>query len=233
MRPSWDYRHVVTLEETNAVGNVYFVSYLRWQGHCRELFLEERAPGVLAALREGLALVTTRCSCEYFAELDAFDRVLVRMTLAGLRHNRLVMRFEYVREQDGDVVARGEQEIACMAREDAALRPTPVPTELSEALAPYARDGGARASFSSAAASRGHRTRALSSSPPRLRSVAGARPSTAGTSPSAPLHMRTRRSTRCRRRSGRSRAGRWRTRLGAPTRWSSRRRFTTTRTRAS
>jgi enediyne biosynthesis thioesterase len=140
MRPSWDYRHVVTLDETNAVGNVYFVSHLRWQGHCRELFLEEQAPGVLAALRDGLALVTTRCSCEYFAELDAFDRVLVRMTLGEVRHNRLVMRFEYVHEKRGEVVARGEQEVACMERDGTTLRPTPVPPELREALRPYAAE---------------------------------------------------------------------------------------------
>jgi enediyne core biosynthesis thioesterase len=136
---SWDYSHVVTLEETNLVGNVYFVSHLRWQGRCRELFLRERAPGVLAALDDGLALVTTRCSCEYFGELNAFDRVVVRMTLAELRQNRVVMRFEYVRDNGavGAVVARGEQEVACMGRFADGLQPVPVPEELREALVPY------------------------------------------------------------------------------------------------
>lgn len=138
MSPSWDYRHVVTLEETNALGNVYFVSHLRWQGQARELFLRQHAPGVLAALRDGLAIVTTRCSCEYLGELAPFDRVIVRMTLGELRQNRVVMRFEYVREDGGAVVARGEQEIACMARSGEQLRPRPVPDELVRALEPYA-----------------------------------------------------------------------------------------------
>ena len=141
MKPTFEYEHVVTFDETNVVGNVYFVHHLRWQGHCRELFLRERAPGVLADLGGRLLLVTVRCSCEYFAELEAFDRVLVRMSLGELRESRVVMRFEYLREAGGDreLVARGEQEIGCLERAGAGLRPVPVPDELREALAPYAQ----------------------------------------------------------------------------------------------
>lgn len=141
MTASFEYEHVVTFDETNLVGNVYFVNHLRWQGHCRELFLRERAPGVLAALEDGLVLVTTRCSCEYFSELKAFDRVAVRMTLGELAQNRIVMRFEYARIADGvrELVARGEQEVACLERDDEGyVRPTPVPEELRAALEPYA-----------------------------------------------------------------------------------------------
>ena len=35
----FEYLHTVGFEETNLVGNVYYVNYLRWQGRCRELFL--------------------------------------------------------------------------------------------------------------------------------------------------------------------------------------------------
>src|SRR5262252_1459525 len=81
---SYEYTHVVGFEETNLVGNVYYVNHLRWQGRCRELFLAEHAPEVLAELRRDLALATVRCSCEYFAELQPFDEVIVRMRLGGL-----------------------------------------------------------------------------------------------------------------------------------------------------
>jgi enediyne biosynthesis thioesterase len=139
MRPTFDYEHVVTFDETNVVGNVYFTNHLRWQGHCRELFLAERAPGVLSALG-GLALVTTRCSCEYFAELAALDRVVVQMSLADISHTTVTMRFDYVRIRgaDHDLVARGEQEIACLRRGSEGLVRIPVPTELRVALEPYA-----------------------------------------------------------------------------------------------
>ena len=135
MRPTFEYEHVVTFDETNVVGNVYFVHHLRWQGHCRELFLAEHAPGVLEALDRDLVLVTTRCSCDYYAELRALDRVLVRMSLADLRQNRVTMRFDYL---SGDqVVARGEQQIACLRRDGDGVVPVAVPEELRAALEPF------------------------------------------------------------------------------------------------
>lgn len=136
---AYEYRHIVSFEETNLVGNVYYVNHLRWQGRCRELFLREHAPEVLEELAQGLALVTTRCSCEYLAELSAFDEVLVRMRLAELTQNRLLLTFEYLR-RNGDreeLVARGEQQIACMRRDGEQLVPTPVPEGLREALRQY------------------------------------------------------------------------------------------------
>src|SRR5918998_4568455 len=113
-----EYRHVIGFEETNLVGNVYYASHIRWQGRCREFFLRDHAPDVLAQLAEGLCLITTRCSCEYFAELSAFDEVLIRMRLGALAQNRVTMTFEYWRTTASgeELVARGEQQIACMTR---------------------------------------------------------------------------------------------------------------------
>jgi enediyne biosynthesis thioesterase len=138
--PTFAYEHVVTFEETNVVGNVYFTNYLRWQGRCRELFLHELAPGVVDELAHGLVLATTRCSCEFFAQLFALDRVVVRMSLAELRHNRLTMRFEYLRGDE--IVARGDHEVVCLRRIGDGLLPATVPDELRAALAPYAASPG-------------------------------------------------------------------------------------------
>jgi enediyne biosynthesis thioesterase len=136
MTRAYEMEHLVTFEETNLVGNVYYVNHLRWQGVCRERFLRDHCPSVLADLRDGLALATTRCSCEYYVELGAFDLVTVRMTLGDVRQNRVLMRFDYLRE--GQLVARGEQEIACLARDAAGeTRPVPVPPELRAALTGY------------------------------------------------------------------------------------------------
>lgn len=135
--PAFEYEHLVTFEDTNVVGNVYYVNHLRWQGRCRERFLEERAPGVVDALAHDFALVTLRCTCEYFAELFAFDRVTVRMTLGDVRQHRILMRFDYLRA--GQLVARGEQEVGCMRRGRNGMSPVDVPAELHAALADYQR----------------------------------------------------------------------------------------------
>ena len=119
MRRAYEYRHVVGFEETNLLGNVYYVNHLRWQGRCRELFLRERAPGVLDSLNRDFALVTVRCGCEYLGELAAFDEIIVRMRLSALIQNRIALDFEYWRDlPDGEqLVARGEHEVACMLRD--------------------------------------------------------------------------------------------------------------------
>ncbi len=137
----YEYRHVVGFEETNLVGNVYYVNPLRWQGRCREMFLRDHAPEVLDELSRGLALATVRCSCDYLAELFAFDQVSVRMRLGGVVQNRITLLFEYWRLTAGDgeeLAARGEQVVACMRREGERTVPTAIPVALREALKPYA-----------------------------------------------------------------------------------------------
>ena len=129
---SYEYRHVVSFEETNLVGNVYYVNHLRWQGRCREMFLREHAPSVLEELRHGLALVTTHCSCDYLEELAPFDEVLIRMTLGAIAQSHFTMHFEYWR--GSQLVATGSQQIACMRRENGEMTPAGIPAELRRAL---------------------------------------------------------------------------------------------------
>ena len=137
---AYDFRHLVGFEETNLVGNVYYVNHLRWQGRCREMFLRDHAPEILEELARGLALATVRCSCDYLAELEAFDEIAIRMRLGGIVQNRITLTFEYWRLKDGgeELVARGEQVVAAMRREEKGAVPTAIPGALREALKPYA-----------------------------------------------------------------------------------------------
>lgn len=137
---AYEYRHVVGFEEINLVGNVYYVNHVRWQGRCREMFLRDRAPDVIEALKHGLVLVTVRVSCEFMAELVAFDEIILRMRLGELAQNRITMKFEYWRHTPAgeEMVARGEQQIACMKRAGEQVVPVPVPSQLREALKEYA-----------------------------------------------------------------------------------------------
>jgi len=140
MTRTYEYSHVVGFEETNLIGNVYYANHVRWQGRCREMFLRDYAPEVLANLNRGLVLVTTRVSCEYLAEISAFDELVIRMRLSALKQNRITMLFDYWRRTGAgeELVAHGEQEIACMQREGKQMLPTPVPELLREALKPFA-----------------------------------------------------------------------------------------------
>lgn len=139
MQPYFEYRHLVGFEETNLIGNVYYTNHVRWQGRCRELFLRQKAPEILTAITDGLVLATARVSCEYLASLHAFDEVAVRMRLAGLDAHRLRMAFDYIHLHPNGprLVARGEQEIACLRRAPEGLVPAPVPASLRSAVEVY------------------------------------------------------------------------------------------------
>lgn len=136
---AYEYRHIVGFEETNLVGNVYYANHVRWQGRCREFFLRDHAPGILQQLGDGLVLVTTRVSCEYLAEVRGLDEVIIRMYMGGVAQNRVTMRFEYWRgtPDNEELVARGEQQVACLRRAGDDLIPEPIPNELRLALQLY------------------------------------------------------------------------------------------------
>lgn len=142
MANHFEYLHTVGFEETNLVGNVYYVNYLRWQGRCRELFLNERAPEVLDDLRDDLKLFTLKVDCEFFSEITAFDRLSIRMHLIELGQTQLEFGFDYVRlpsgpDEDERLVARGRQRVACMRGPNTRTVPTRVPEALAQALEPY------------------------------------------------------------------------------------------------
>lgn len=135
----YEYKHTVGFEETNLVGNVYYVNYLRWQGRCRELFLRDEAPAVLVEVQEDLKLFTLHVECEFFAEITAFDDVSVRMRLEELTQTQVQFSFDYVQITGGaeNLVARGRQRIACMRGPNTATVPARVPEALRAALEPY------------------------------------------------------------------------------------------------
>lgn len=138
--PYFSYRRVVFLEETNATGNVYFSNYMKWQGHCREIFLKLTGDWVVRELGNRYALVTTWCRCEYYVETQAFDEICMHMFIAETVQNRMTLEFEYWRiggTQD-ELVARGSQQLAWLERRpDGRMYPRPVPPELLGSIEQY------------------------------------------------------------------------------------------------
>ncbi|OLF12934.1 4-hydroxybenzoyl-CoA thioesterase [Actinophytocola xinjiangensis] len=147
MSDYYEIRHTVGFEETNFVGNVYYVNYLRWQGHCRETFLREVAPDVLAEImHDDLKLFTLKAECEFFAEITAFDDLSIRMRLDELTQTQIQFVFDYylLRNDHESLVARGRQRIACMRGPNNETVPARVPAQLRDALAPFNSEQPAR-----------------------------------------------------------------------------------------
>ena len=140
MADYYEIRHTVGFEETNIVGNVYYVNYVRWQGRCREMFLKEKAPSVLAELQEDLKLFTLKVQCEFMGDIKAFDDLSIRMSLDEMTQTQIQFRFDYVKIVDGKekLVARGRQRIGCMRGPNTKTVPSLIPAELRAAMAAYA-----------------------------------------------------------------------------------------------
>src|SRR6266508_3068147 len=118
----FEYQHTVGFEETNIIGNVSYVNYLRWQGRCREMFLK------------------LKVDCEFFAEITAFDELSIRMRLVDLAQTQVEFSFDYIRLDPGGgetLIARGRQRVACMRGPNTRTVPALVPEPLARALAPY------------------------------------------------------------------------------------------------
>ncbi len=132
MSRGYEYRHVVGIEDTDLLGNVNYVNYVRWQGRAREMFLRDYAPDVVAGFAGGLRLLTVSCHCDYLRELALFDEVIVRMGLGELGQTQLVMTFEYWRQltEGEELVATGEQRVACVRAENGHMVPARLPESM-------------------------------------------------------------------------------------------------------
>ncbi|WP_433477425.1 acyl-CoA thioesterase [Spirillospora sp. CA-142024] len=129
----YEYRHIVTIEDTDLLGNVNYVNYISWQGRARELCLREFTPDVVAGFGDGVRLLTVSCQCDYLRELTIFDEVSVRMTLGEVGQTQLTMKFEYWRRLSSgeELVATGEQRVACVrADADGNMAPARIPESM-------------------------------------------------------------------------------------------------------
>lgn len=136
----FEYKHIVTFDETNILGNVYFAHYFHWQGRCREEYLRRYAPGILDEISSGLVLVTTDSKCNFHKEVFAFDEVRVEMPLILLRKRRCRMAFRYYRltHEGRELVAEGEQGVACIRKtKSGEVVPEQFPQELYNIFAFY------------------------------------------------------------------------------------------------
>lgn len=138
-RRTFDMHHIVTFEETNLVGNVYYTNYFSWQGRCRELFLREHAPQTLEELKDGdLRLVTSHASCDFVDEFNVFDEVIIRMGLNRFIAYGVSLNFEYCRKlAPNDTLARGQQDIKFLRRAGGNWDLCDIPAVLAKAVSAY------------------------------------------------------------------------------------------------
>lgn len=114
---------------------------LAWQGTCRELFLEDHAPGILHAVASHqLILQTTNASIEWPGHLPPRGHSIdVEMRLQALKCGQMGVRFDYRCDAIHRLApfAVGLQSMSSKHPVGESIAPCPLPTELVLALRAY------------------------------------------------------------------------------------------------
>lgn len=131
---SFDQRFVVTFQDTNVAGNVYFATYFRWQGVCRELLLALLYSQASEDLRKGMGFATKYAHMDFVHEALLFDSILIRMTAQRLTRIQVEFGFEFLKEPEGRLLAKGTQGVVWTTCDHS---PGRMPNELYENIAQY------------------------------------------------------------------------------------------------
>jgi acyl-CoA thioesterase FadM len=126
-----------SLQDANAVGNIYFSNYYYWQGRLVDGYLQRLIPEVYRA-RSGLGEARcTQARVSHLADAMPFDDVEVTMSLEALHESAVTFGFEYFRvESDGSKrkLAIGQQDCVWLTGPAGARRAGRLPAVVVEDL---------------------------------------------------------------------------------------------------
>ncbi|HEY8646114.1 MAG TPA: thioesterase family protein [Gaiellaceae bacterium] len=120
----------VRFAETDAQGIAHNSNYLIWFEVARVEYLERHAGGYQRLRELGIEALVLESHVRYLQPVRFDDRLVVNARCVGLKGARF--RYEYAIERDGVVIADGWTAHATV--DGGTLRPTRVPTWLTEAI---------------------------------------------------------------------------------------------------
>ena len=105
------YRPRITFQDTNVVGNVYFLTFFRWQAECRDLWLRENDPELWHSIRRGESpLIVTHWSTRFDDPVGATigDDVSVSMEFDENEHQcSASATIERITENGAETIGKG------------------------------------------------------------------------------------------------------------------------------
>ncbi len=130
----YEYRHLVTFDDTNSVGNVYFARFFQWMGSCREVITAEHYPELVDDIKRGFGFATEFAHIDFIHECFLFDRILIKMTVTDLSRTRLEFGFEFMNEDKDILLAKGSQAVVWVNPQH---RPSLMPDKLYDSVVDY------------------------------------------------------------------------------------------------
>ena len=130
----YEYRHLVTFDDTNSVGNVYFAKFFQWMGSCREVITAEHYPELVTDIKRGFGFATEFAHIDYAQECFLFDKILIKMKVTDLSRTRIEFSFDFVNEKTNATIATGKQAVVWVNPQH---RPSIMPDKLYDSIVEY------------------------------------------------------------------------------------------------
>jgi acyl-CoA thioester hydrolase len=106
MGRSWPTTFKVRWGETDAMGIVFYPTYLAWFDHATHELFSSSGRGLMATMREdGISVPIAECGARFRAPVFAGEEVVVTATVGEVRSRSF--RIEHRVERDGTEVATG------------------------------------------------------------------------------------------------------------------------------
>lgn len=132
-----------TLEETNAVGNVYYGNYFIWQNRTLDLFFFQYIPEYYRIEQAQGEVLPLYSRMTYAKEGMPFDKIRVNLYVDKVTECGAVFQFQFFRDNlDGSLekLHNGEQEVVWAVRnENGTPSPAPWPQTVLEALLQHSK----------------------------------------------------------------------------------------------
>ena len=130
----YEYHHLVTFDDTNSVGNVYFARFFQWMGSCREVITAEHYPELVTDIKRGFGFATEFAHIDYAKECFLFDKILIKMKVTDLSRTRIEFTFDFVDENKDSTIASGKQAVIWVNPQH---RPSIMPDKLYDSIVEY------------------------------------------------------------------------------------------------
>lgn len=129
----------VYIEDTDAGGIVYYVNYLKFMERARTEWLRTLGFQRYTLLEEDFLFVVRHADVDYRRPARIDDELAVSAAVERLGRASLFFRQQVVRAVDGEVLAVGRVEVACVSR--AKLAPRAMPPAIRQAVVDWCDAG--------------------------------------------------------------------------------------------
>ncbi|MDH5445168.1 MAG: thioesterase family protein [Gammaproteobacteria bacterium] len=107
----YEYQTTVTIGDTNALQNMYFLNFFKLQGIVRELWVKDEVEGGFEDLSNGMILITKDARCNFKKNFFLYDEVVVKLYISNVGRTNMRLNFMFYNMNTGELHAEGNQTI--------------------------------------------------------------------------------------------------------------------------